>query len=83
MIVINIIMYLITALLSGNLIDSNVNVLIFLGAKVNPLIDRGQYYRLLTCIFLHGGLIHLALNMYASIRFRSFSRKKYMESLNI
>ncbi|WP_189910994.1 rhomboid family intramembrane serine protease [Clostridium cochlearium] len=65
LIVINIIMYLITALLSGNLIDSNVNVLIFLGAKVNPLIDRGQYYRLLTCIFLHGGLIHLALNMYA------------------
>ncbi|RXI40836.1 rhomboid family intramembrane serine protease [Clostridium tetani] len=61
----NIIMYFITALLSGNIIDSNINVLIFLGAKVNPLIDRGQYYRLLTCIFLHGGLIHLGLNIYA------------------
>lgn len=62
---INIIMYLITALLSRNLINSNINVLIFLGAKVNSLIDKGQYYRLITCAFLHGGLIHLGLNMYA------------------
>lgn len=62
---INVFMYIITAFLSGSIMDSNINVLIFLGAKVNALIDRGQYYRLLTCTFLHGGLIHLALNMYA------------------
>ncbi|WP_027626183.1 rhomboid family intramembrane serine protease [Clostridium lundense] len=62
---INIFMYIITALLSGNIIDSNINVLVFLGAKVNPLIQSGEYYRLLTCTFLHGGIIHLGLNMYA------------------
>lgn len=62
---INVLMYLITAILSGNIIDSNVNVLVFLGAKVNPLIERGEYYRLITCTFLHGGIIHLGLNMYA------------------
>lgn len=62
---INIFMYIVTALLSGNIIDSNINVLVFLGAKVNPLIQRGEYYRLLTCTFLHGGIIHLGLNMYA------------------
>lgn len=65
LIAINVFMYIITAFLSGSIMDSNINVLIFLGAKVNPLIARGQYYRLLTCTFLHGGLIHLALNMYA------------------
>ena len=32
------------------------------GAKVNGMILSGQYYRLLTPIFLHGGLIHLLCN---------------------
>jgi rhomboid protease GluP len=62
---INILMYVITAVLSGNILDSNINVLIFLGAKYNKLILAGQYYRLITCMFLHGGLIHLAVNMYS------------------
>ncbi|WP_251861213.1 rhomboid family intramembrane serine protease [Clostridium sp. Marseille-Q2269] len=62
---INIFMYLITAFLSGNIFNSNIKVLVFLGAKVNSFISNGQYYRLITAMFLHGGLIHLALNMYA------------------
>ncbi|WP_206427381.1 rhomboid family intramembrane serine protease [Clostridium rectalis] len=61
---INILMYIITAILSGNIIDSDINVLIFLGAKVNFLIAKGEYYRLITCAFLHGGIVHLGLNMY-------------------
>ncbi|WP_315121514.1 rhomboid family intramembrane serine protease [uncultured Clostridium sp.] len=74
---INIFMYIITAILSRNLIDSNVNVLVFLGAKVNPLIDRGQYYRLLTCTFLHGGIVHLGFNMYALYSLGPFVEKVY------
>lgn len=62
---INVLLYLVTAYLSGNIVNSNINVLIFLGAKVNELITRGEYYRFITCMFLHGGIIHLALNMYA------------------
>ena len=29
------------------------------------LVQAGQFYRLLTCMFIHGGIMHLLLNMYA------------------
>lgn len=65
LIIANIIMYILTAFLSGSILNINSTVLAFLGAKVNTLIEQGQYYRLVTSMFLHGGLIHLAANMYA------------------
>ena len=39
--------------------------LVRFGAKDDVLIWSGQYWRFLTPIFLHAGLIHLALNTYA------------------
>ncbi len=62
---INIFMYLITAFLSKSILSSDIRVLVFLGAKANSFIRSGEYYRLITSMFLHGGLIHLVLNMYA------------------
>ncbi len=35
------------------------------GAKVNDLIMQGQVWRLITPIFLHGSIYHIAFNMYA------------------
>lgn len=64
-IVINILAYLLTGYLSNNIFDADINVLIRLGAKYNPLITGGEYYRLITAGFLHGGIIHLVLNMVA------------------
>lgn len=37
----------------------------FLGGKINELILRGQIWRLITPVLLHGGILHLAFNMYA------------------
>ncbi|MGD0581513.1 MAG: rhomboid family intramembrane serine protease [Bacteroidales bacterium] len=34
------------------------------GANFKSSIISGELWRLLTCIFLHGGLLHLILNMY-------------------
>jgi len=36
-----------------------------LGAMQGYSVATGEYWRMLTAAFLHGGLIHLALNMYA------------------
>lgn len=45
--------------------DEDTIALALLGAKLNFFIDQGQYWRFVTPLFLHGGLLHLALNTYA------------------
>jgi len=70
----NVIMYGVTwfvaqrvgvALIDGQPIDAFTNALLILGAKFNPLIDGGEWWRLLTPMVLHGGLLHLLFNTYA------------------
>jgi membrane associated rhomboid family serine protease len=34
-------------------------------AQIPLLVDQGEWWRVLTAAFLHGGLLHLAFNMYA------------------
>lgn len=70
---INLFIFLLMTLAGGS---TNANVLIFFGAKVNPLIDLGQYWRLLTANFIHIGFTHLLFNTYAL-----FVLGKYSESI--
>ncbi|MBA3806037.1 MAG: rhomboid family intramembrane serine protease [Acidobacteria bacterium] len=39
-------------------------VLIAYGAKLNSLINAGQWWRFVTPVFLHGSFVHLLMNMY-------------------
>lgn len=41
------------------------NALTLLGANYGPLVKDGQIWRIITCVFLHAGIFHLACNMYA------------------
>lgn len=46
--------------------STNSMTLLMFGANYKPLTsDFHQYYRLLTCVFLHIGIIHLFVNMYS------------------
>ena len=65
LIAVNLLVFLISAWISKNIFDIDIYTLIIMGAKVNSLIDKGQVWRLITCAFLHGGLIHIFFNMYA------------------
>lgn len=61
----NVLMFILTAYLSGSIFESNTSVLVYLGAKENTLIANGEYYRLISAMFLHGGIVHIGFNMYA------------------
>lgn len=65
LICINILIFIVTAFISKNIQDIDSYTLVKLGAKVNVLINDGQPWRLITSAFLHGGLAHIAFNMYA------------------
>ncbi|WP_160112342.1 rhomboid family intramembrane serine protease [Salicibibacter kimchii] len=45
--------------------STNVLALIDFGAKYNPLIDDGEWWRILTSMFLHIGFFHLFMNSLA------------------
>lgn len=62
---INIVMYIISGILSENLLNINSYVLLELGGKWSPSIDQGEIWRLLTCTFLHGNIFHILFNMYS------------------
>jgi rhomboid protease GluP len=65
-IIANVFIFLLTLFASGGANDdARFNaILIAYGAKVNYLIQQGQWWRFVTPIFLHGGFTHLLMNMY-------------------
>lgn len=46
---------------------SDVKTLVLMGANSSYYTKAGEYYRLLTCIFLHAGFAHIICNMYSLI----------------
>ncbi len=65
---VNVGVFLLEVVLGGPgslLTGPSLRTLLDLGAIYPPAVAAGQYWRFLTAMFLHAGLIHLLLNMYA------------------
>ncbi|MFT8668225.1 MAG: rhomboid family intramembrane serine protease [Liquorilactobacillus hordei] len=56
----NVIVFILMTLAGGS---ENLGVLVEFGAKVNALIVEGQWWRLITPMFLHIGFEHIIVNM--------------------
>ncbi len=67
----NLAIYLVMALVAGGnffqtlVYMNDLGTLVAFGAKTNALLQSGEWFRLVTPIFIHGGLLHLASNSYA------------------
>lgn len=64
LIYINISIFLLMLLMGYGFLSFNGYDLLQWGANFGPLTKNGQWWRLLTCTFLHGGIMHLFTNMY-------------------
>jgi membrane associated rhomboid family serine protease/tetratricopeptide (TPR) repeat protein len=68
---------LLFVLLEWNGGSKNSAVLIEFGARFTPLIREGQYWRLLTNIFLHAGYLHILFNMFGLFNLGSVLERLY------
>jgi rhomboid protease GluP len=74
LLVINAIMFLLLELNGGS---QNTETLLNFGAKYNPAIMDGEWWRIITSMFLHIGLLHFASNMLFLYYFGSLAERIY------
>jgi rhomboid protease GluP len=67
----NIVVYLLLVVVDGMQLAFSDDTLITWGANDGPKTLAGQWWRLATCMFLHGNLLHIAMNMWV---FRDLGR---------
>ena len=63
LIAINVIVYVCTSLVGGSFLETNSNLIYQWGQVGDFIINRGAYYQLLTSMFIHASIVHLAGNM--------------------
>jgi len=66
LIAINLLSYIFSVVLSQSLIDIDIEVLARMGAIYGPAtVLYHEWWRLITAMFLHGGMTHLLMNMFS------------------
>jgi membrane associated rhomboid family serine protease/Flp pilus assembly protein TadD len=64
LIAINVLVYLAMGLSGASWSDPSIKDALRWGADFGPLTMSGQWWRLLTCVFVHFGIIHIGFNMW-------------------
>ena len=60
----NVMVFIAMVLASGPSLDFTGQVMVHFGANYGPLTLSGDWWRLATYMFLHGGIFHIAMNMW-------------------
>jgi rhomboid protease GluP len=63
----NVLIFIIMVLAGLGVISFEASDLLAWGADYRPAVSQGQWWRVITSMFLHGGLMHLVSNMYGLI----------------
>lgn len=74
---INVAVFLGMALAGSTIMDFSGQETIRWGANWGPLTLTGEWWRLLTCVFVHGGIIHIAFNMWCLWNLGALSESLY------
>ena len=80
--VIDVLVFLVAAIATwksghGSIAEFDPRLLLRLGADYGPLTLDREWWRVLTCMFLHGGIIHVAANMYCFWIFGRIAERIY------
>lgn len=59
----NVLIWIATAVYGGNVMQNSADKLLLWGGNAASEVQRGDWWRLLSATFLHGGLMHLVMNM--------------------
>ncbi|HOZ68197.1 MAG TPA: rhomboid family intramembrane serine protease [Chitinophagaceae bacterium] len=65
LLILNILVFVLMAVTGVSILDPDGASLVKWGANFRPVTLDGEWWRLITCCFLHIGIIHLLMNMYA------------------
>ena len=63
LIYINIAVFVLMVATGAGVVSPDKEILLLWGANFKPLTAHGQWWRLITCCFVHGGIVHLLTNM--------------------
>jgi membrane associated rhomboid family serine protease len=64
---VNVLVFLTMVFAGLGIVSFKASELLHLGANFGPFVEQGQWWRLLTNTFLHGGLFHIVANMFGLI----------------